>query len=239
VREHESLQFIRPGLHSRFHRHLSASYSTALRSALRHDCCARHDIDGSGAVAGSRYCSFRSQGFRHDEFDQSCSGTRWRCALVRCASASACRAFSSSIAVVGLRGFIFSKRLRTRPNDMLPRTAAGRLGWYRRLLPGVAELGSLADFELDMNLKRPCLLALCSSLGMVAVGIALWVILDHVIPDHAYNGMIWFILLMVLILLGAVCSVISLIWCIGCSITAICRYVHTHRMKHPDSHDAT
>ena len=90
-----------------------------------------------------------------------------------------------------------------------------------------------------MNLKRPCLLALCSSLSIVAVGIGLSVILDRVIPGPAYNGMIWFILLMVLTLVGAVCSVISLIWCIGCSIAAIYRYVHTHRLKYPDSHDAT
>jgi len=83
-----------------------------------------------------------------------------------------------------------------------------------------------------MNIKRPCLVALCISLSMVAVGIVLSVILDRVIPGPAYNGMMWFILLAVLIVVGAVCSVISLIWC-------ICRYVHTRRLKNPAPRDAT
>ena len=90
-----------------------------------------------------------------------------------------------------------------------------------------------------MNLKRPCLLALGISLSMVAVGVGLSVILDHIIPGPAYNGMIWFILLAVLILVGVICGVISLIWCIGCSVVAIRRKVNTSRSKHPNSHDAT
>ncbi len=73
---------------------------------------------------------------------------------------------------------------------------------------------------------------------MVAIGVSLSVILDHVIPEHGYNGILWFIFLMLFILIGVIFSVASLIWCIGCLIEARPHFP-MHPSKHRDSQDAT
>ena len=87
--------------------------------------------------------------------------------------------------------------------------------------------------------KRPCLVALCVSVGVTAFGFACTLVYPVVMPGlpGTYSGFLPGICFMVLILVGLLCSLLSLLWCVGSLIVAILRYVHKHQPKHPNWSD--